>query len=237
MKEADMLDKYTRHIDNIRKAYDQSVADYNCGIDEESYLPKSFMETEKYFEFKKIANTCNSGDPKIKDFLKPTKGQRFLDVGSSLNAISYGLFEWNSIYYGVDISSKLVDITNNFALKHKIKLGSIRQAQADNLPFENSLFDIVAIIGVLEYYNIEYVKLVLQEVFRVSKKNAKLVVDYPNMKHPLIDIMFEYERYLGRDRPILASNRVFEKTLENFFEILEFDDTNLMITYFAVLKG
>ena len=89
----------------------------------------------------------------------------------------------------------------------------------------------------LEYYNIEYVKLVLQEVFRVSKKNAKLVVDYPNMKHPLIDIMFEYERYLGRDRPILASNRVFEKTLENFFEILEFDDTNLMITYFAVLKG
>ena len=208
------------------------MTDYNKGKSDLDYLPSVFKNTEVFKRFIKAAQVCNSGDPRIKDYLKPTERMNYLDVGSCANLIGYKLYEWQSLYYGIDISQRLIDATNLFVKSNRITIGGLFVAEISNLPFSNNYFDIASAIGVLEYYEIDYCILALKELNRVLKVYGKLVIDIPNEKHPDVLTMVKYETYLGRTRKNIPSKKEILVALKKYFVIEDIDDSQLMLKYF-----
>ena len=227
-----LAENLKEQVQIIKKAYNLTVEDYNKGKSELEYLPTIFRNSEKFRGFIKAANVCNSGDPRIKDYLNPTERMNYLDVGSCANIIGYKLHEWQASYYGIDISQKLIALTNLFVTTNRITIGGLCVAEISNIPFTNNYFDIASVIGVLEYYEIDYCIFALKELNRVLKQNGKLVIDMPNEKHPVVFTMVEYENYLGRPRNNIPSNKEFIEALKKFFVIEDIDDTQLMVKYF-----
>lgn len=216
----------------IKEAYNRTVEDFNNGRSELDYLPDHFKNSAKFKRFIKTARYCNSGDLLIKDYLNPEKGKNYLDVGSCVNLLRYKLHEWQSLYYGIDISQKLIKLTNSFVKTNRIIIGGLVLAEISNLPFTNDYFDMASAIGVLEYYGNDYNILALKELNRVVKQDGKLVIDLPSRKHPDTITMIKYETYLGRSRTTFSSKEEFIAALKKFFIIEDIDDSELMIKYF-----
>ena len=227
-----LFEKSIKQVQIIKQAYDKTVEDFNCGKADLDYLPDSFKNSEKFKRFINAISSCNSGDHRIKYYLNPKEGMNYLDCGSCANLISYKLYEWPSLYFGIDISHKLLTITNAFVRTNKLNIGGLFIADISNLPFTNNFFDIASAIGVLEYYEVDYINLALKELNRVIKQNGKLVIDMPNEDHPDVLTMIEYENYLGRTRNKIVSKNEFIKALNEFFIIDYIDDSEVMMKYF-----
>ncbi len=222
-----------KQLDLVRKAYDLTVEEYNRGIDPLAKVPDEFKNSLEFKEFQECINlSCSSAAPENKSFLNPQVGMQFLDAGCCANLASYRLDRWLSIYYGIDISSKLMNAMKTFVSQKNLPIGGLWVAEISKLPFESNFFDIAALIGVLEYCSIEYTKKALSELNRISKPNSKIVLDIPNMSHPHVNTMFELEKYLGRPN-IPKSKLKFEKILKPLFHIDKIDDSKVMLKYFV----
>jgi len=215
----------------IKKAYDETVDNYKKGISNLDFVPNDFKNSQEFIRFYKMANSCNSGDPYIKEYLQPIDGMKYLDVGSCANIIGYKIYEWASSYYGMDISQRLINTTHSFIKDNKIEVGGLFVAEVSRLPFINDYFDIAAAIGVLEYYEMDYIIPSLEELNRIIKEGGRLVIDMPNENHPDVNTMVEYESYLGRPRKSIPSEKEFVTELQKLFFIEEVDNSQLMIKY------
>jgi SAM-dependent methyltransferase len=219
----------------IRAAYERTADDFLKGIRDEDRLPLAFKRTRRYQRFRRVlrSEACGGDDPEIKRFLDPRPGMKFLDIGSGANLITRKLHEWPSEYYGVDISPKLIRVSKEFARRRGLATGGLRVADAADLPFPSRFFDIASAIGVLEYYDLVYIRRALREVHRVLKPQARFVVDMPNLAHPDIQTMIEYEGYLGRPRHSLPTRAEFEVELRKHFVVEGRNDSRIMTGYFV----
>ena len=222
-----------QQLRTIRFSYDQTVEDYLNDIHELDLLPEDFKRSATFRRFQTIAQQCNSGDPEIFDFLFPESGMRYMDIGSCANLLGYELHRWPSVYYGADLSIKLIHVTQEFVRQNHIPIGGLCVADASLLPFEDGFFEIAACIGVLEYYDVIYIKAALQELRRVLKKGGRAVIDFPNQDHTEFETMIQYEAYLGRPRFHLPSYADFQEAVKSLFHIDETDREALMIRYFV----
>lgn len=220
----------------IEKAYDKTVDNYRKGVKDIDLLPDDFKNSSEFIKFQKVKHSCNSNEPDIKNFLNPKKGMNFLDVGSCANLFNHSLYKWPSVYYGIDISEKLVMAMKNYALKNNIKIGGLITAEAAKMPFKNNFFDIAACIGVLEYFDIKYIAKSLKEFSRVLKPNGKIVIDFPNSENQDTKTMIKLEEYLGRTRYKLPMIKIFEQELERYFLIHSKKDRLIMVKYFLITK-
>ncbi|MGB3478169.1 MAG: class I SAM-dependent methyltransferase [bacterium] len=222
-----------KELDRIRKAYDLTVEQHGRGIDPFDTLPEDFKNSSDFIAFRKEmeAKKCSSSDPEIEEYLKPASGMRFLDVGCCANLANYRLDRWPSTYYGIDISPALIRAMEKFVSRENISIGGLWVADVANLPFDDNFFDIVSMIGVLEYCTIEYCKRALQELHRVMKGQAKMVLDIPNLEHPYVSVMFQLEEYLERPN-IPKSRSTFKRILTPLYTIERADDSQVMLKYF-----
>lgn len=222
-------------LEKIRRAYDETVDRYFAGIEDEDLLPAEFKGSERYKRLRRIleSDSCGSDDPRIKDFLKPRPGMKFLDVGSGANLIRKNLHAWPSTYFGIDISRKLIAVSRKFARSRKIRVGGLYLAEAAKTPFADNFFDICAVIGVLEYYDLPYIEKALKEIHSILKPHGRIVVDMPNGEHPEITTLYEFEEYLGRPRCRVPAPVDFENKLAEFFVIKKIDRSKIMTGYFA----
>lgn len=222
-------------VEKIRMAYDLTVEQYHKGIDPLNELPEDFKNSKDFKALMKDADPSVTGSnaSENKKYLKPKKGMRFLDAGCGANLAVYEFYKWPSIFYGVDISTALVNEMKKFVKKHCLQIGGLYVAEIISMPFEDNYFDIALLIGVLEYYSLEYTKKALEEMNRVLKPSAKLVVDIANLKHPHVDIMFKLEAHLKRPN-IPKSREDFEKILEPLFFTDRVDDSKVMLKYFVL---
>jgi cyclopropane fatty-acyl-phospholipid synthase-like methyltransferase len=221
-----------QQLKKIQKAYDLTVEQYQKGINPFDSIPEEIINSPGFKAIMADKDKLNSGAPDIKEYLNPKSGMRFLDAGCCANPANYRLDKWQSTYYGVDISSALVNAMKSFAKKEDISVGSLKVADISKLPFADNFFDIATVIGVFEYCTIDYIKDSLAELNRVLKPHAKMVLDVPNLEHPDVSIMFKLEEYLGRpNKP--NSRFAYEEALKPLFSIEKFDDTRVMIKYFV----
>lgn len=220
----------------LRKAYDQTVDNYHRGIKDLDLLPNEFKKSSEFIKFRNAKHTCHSGEPDIKKFLNPKKGMNFLDVGSCANLINHSLYKWPSTYYGIDISKKLVQVMKNYVSKNNIKIGGLFVAEVAKIPFGSNFFDIAACIGVLEYFDKDYIAKSLQELQRVLKLKGRMVIDFPNLRNQDTKTMIKLEEYLGRSRYNLPTIQTFEKELKKLFIVDGKKDKSVMIKYFCVKK-
>jgi ubiquinone/menaquinone biosynthesis C-methylase UbiE len=222
-----------QQLQTIRFAYDQTVEDYFNDIHEIDLLPEEFKQSPAFRRFQSIAQECNSGAPEIYDFLYPTSGMHFLDIGSCANLMGYELHRWPSVYFGLDISFRLIQVTQMFAEENRFAIGGLCVAEASQIPFEDAYFEIASVIGVLEYYDLDYATAVLKELYRILKDGGKAVIDFPNLEHPEFETMIQYEAYLGRPRFNLPTYQDFEMRLRSCFKLVEVDRESLMIQYYV----
>jgi len=221
----------SQQLKKIRKAYDLTVEQYQKGINPFDNIPKEIRNSPGFKAIIADKDKLNSGALDVKDYLSPKPGMRLLDAGCCANLANYRLDKWQSTYYGVDISSALIDAMKNFAENENISVCGLRVADISKLPFDDNFFDIATVIGVFEYCTLDYNKDSLAELNRVLKPQAKMVLDIPNLEHPDVNLMFKIEEFLGRPN-IPNSRESFEEVLKPLFSIERLDDSRVMIKYF-----
>jgi len=219
-------------LDKIRRAYDLVVEQHEKGVEPLVDVPDSIKSSPGYKYILENRNKLNSAAPDIIKYLSPGHGMRYLDGGCSANLANYRLDKWSSIYYGVDISQRLIAAMEAFAEQHNIPVGGLYVADLSELLFDNDFFDIASVIGVFEYCTLDYIDKALKELYRVMKPGARMVLDIPNQKHPYVKDMMQLEEYLGRPN-ILHPPLEFEKVLVQFFTIDSIDDSQIMLKYFV----
>ena len=219
-------------LDRIRKAYDLTVEQYRKAINPLNNLPQEIKNSPGYKSLMADKYLLNSAAPDIREYLDPKPGMRFLDAGCSANIANYRLDRWLSTYYGVDISTALINAMKDFATREQISIGGLHVADLSKLPFDDNFFDIAAVIGVLEYCTLKYIWKALQELNRVLKSESRVVLDIPNQNHPDVKDMVRLEKHLGR-RNFIPSRSKFEELLKPIFSAERIDDSRVMIKYFV----
>jgi ubiquinone/menaquinone biosynthesis C-methylase UbiE len=220
-----------KQIDKVRRAYDLTVAQFQEGVDVYATVPEEIRNLPGYTDITKNQNN-NSNAPDIREYLAPRPGMRYLDAGCCANLANYRLDQWPSVYYGVDISPALVDAMKRFAEKHNIPTGGLHVADVARLPFDNELFDIATLIGVLEYCTLQHTEDILRELWRVLKQGAKMALDFPDLEHPYVNTMFRLEEFLGRPN-IPKERKSVETLLKRRYTIDRVFDSLVMIKYFV----
>lgn len=222
-------------LNKIRQAYDLTVEYFNNRIDPMVNVPAEFKSSAKFKAFQEDSDDCNSGADDIREFLKPEAGMNFLDMGCCANLVNYQLYNWPSKYYGIDISGSLINEMNLFVQRQGLNIGGLYVGEVSNLPFEDVFFDIATMIGVMEYWELDYIKSALEELNRVLKTEARLVVDLPNLDSQHCQTMFELEEYLNRPN-VEKPRKDFENILLQYFNADDVNDKHVMIKYFVKAK-
>ena len=228
-----MSHEMDKQLERIRRAYDLTVWQYELGFDPLSDAPPDLKNDPEFHKFlDEAGESCHSGAPDVREYLEPGPGMRFLDVGCAASLNTHRFFEWQSEYYGIDISPLLIEAMRKFASARSLDVGGLHVADAANLPFADDYFDIAAMVGVLEYCNFEYVQAALDELSRVLRAGARAVIDIPNMAHRHVDMMFSLEASLSR--PQFAHDRsAFEEVLARHFDLDRIDASRVMLKYYC----
>ncbi len=178
----------------------------------------------------------DSGRQEIKDYLSPTIDMNFIDLGCCLNLMFRGYDNWPSIYYGVDISSKTIQLLHDFVEKHNLPIGSLYCGSMHETPYDTNFFDIGSCIGSLEYFEKDFVEKAIMEAHRILKPYGKFVLDVPDLGSPEFQITMIIEKYLGRTDKFDMSSQEFEDMLRNYFVIVNKEKVGPMIQYFLNCK-
>lgn len=207
------------HLKNIAASYDKAIDLGRQGIDLYQKLPEYIMKDPDYPKWEKLAIAGDSGRKEIREYLKPEQGMEFIDLGCCLNLIFRGYDKWPSIYNGVDISSKTIELLTSFVGKNQLPIGSLHCGSIHETPYPADFFDIGACIGVLEYFEQAFVEKSIREIYRIMKPGSRFVLDIPDSEDTMSRLMGQIEEYMGRpDRFDMTTSR-FEKLLQDYFLI------------------
>ncbi|WMT39695.1 class I SAM-dependent methyltransferase [Paenibacillus sp. D2_2] len=223
----------------VSKSYDKAIDFGRRGIDLYEDLPEYITNHPDYPKFQRLkmeGSLSDSGRKEIKDYLSPDTNMKFIDLGCCLNLMFNGYDKWLSTYHGVDISSKTIQLLNEFVTKKKLPIGSLYCGSIHETPFEDSYFDIGACVGILEYFEKDFVKEAIIEAHRIIKPYGKFVLDIPNFDSPLFRITMLIEEHLGRPDKFNMSSQEFDAMLQDYFEIEKKENIAGMIQYFLVRK-
>jgi ubiquinone/menaquinone biosynthesis C-methylase UbiE len=105
-----------------------------------------------------------------------------LDIATGTGTFLIEMAKLGGFCYGIDQSPKMLEHLKKKINQNNLELNikDIRVCVADQLPYPDQFFDWVTCIGMFEYYPLEYVRQVLDEIIRVLKPNGKCMVDIPN---------------------------------------------------------
>lgn len=228
-----------KQLEQIGESYDKAIEYGSKGIDLYKDLPAYITEDPDYPAYQKLGEDdsfSDSGRKEIVEYLHPKTGMAFVDLGCCLNLMFRGYAEWPSTYYGVDISRKTIQLLQHFTTSENLAIGSLYCGSIHDTPFEENQFDIGACIGVLEYFERDFIEQVLLEIHRIMKPNGNLVIDVPDIGSPENRIAMMIEEYLERPDKYNLSAEEFELLLDNNFVIKKKEKVGPMNQYFLVCK-
>lgn len=147
---------------------DKILRELELGYD---FMAKKFSETRKYFwrdlEF-------------IKDYAKD--GDAILDFGCGNGRLLELLADKKIIYFGTDISEKLVDMARDRYLEHeKVNFSKIEPGQT-SLAFNSDFFNAVYSIAVFHHFpGKKYRKTMAEELYRITKPGGYVIITVWNL--------------------------------------------------------
>jgi ubiquinone/menaquinone biosynthesis C-methylase UbiE len=227
------------HLKAIAASYDKTIDLGKKGIDAYANLPGFITSDPKFTLFQKLKEENGLSDSNRKEiysFLSPKKEMKFIDLGCCLNLMFRGYKDWESEYYGIDISPKTIKVLKKYAKKEKLAVGALLRCSMDSTPFADTYFDIGCCIGSIEYFEKDFIKNAVQEIYRILKPAAKFVLDIPNVGSPAFEITAIIEEYLGRKDMFNMTIKEFENALQPYFTIDKQEVVGPMIQYFITSK-
>lgn len=228
-----------KQLELIAESYDKGIDLGRKGIDSYDNFPSYITSHPNYplFEQMRASETLSdSARKEIAGYLAPKAGMRFIDLGCCLNLMYAGYKDWESAYYGVDISSKTIELLREYAGKNHLTVGDLHCGSMHETPYDTDFFDIGACVGSLEYFEKDFVRQAVAEFSRIMKPNGKFVLDIPNMGSPEFEISKLIEEYLGRQDQFNLSAEEFEAILDAYFIIDKKEIVGPMIQYFLIAK-
>ena len=226
-------------LELVAKSYDKGIDLGRRGIDSYKEFPEYITNDSDYFLFQKMrvdGTLSDSGRQEIIDYLSPMIDMNFIDLGCCLNLMFHGYDNWPSTYYGVDISSKTIQLLHEVVEKNHLTIGALYCGSMHETPYETEFFEIGACIGSLEYFEKDFVEKVIIEAYRILKPYGKFVLDIPDIGSHEFRITMIIEEYLGRTDKFDMTSQEFEDMLENYFEIQIKEKGGPMIQYFLRCK-
>jgi len=150
----------TNQMKQIAKSYDRHFIEYGQE-DSLSYdnLPEYITSDPNYpyWENEMASGYEDSRRMELIAYLAPAENMKFIQLGCSMNLLTREYAKWPSLYHGVDISSETIQTLTAYASKNNIAVGSLHCGSVHETPFTDGYFDIGECIGVLEYYEREFV--------------------------------------------------------------------------------
>lgn len=226
-------------LEVVAKSYDKEIELGRRGIDSYNNLPEYIKNDPGYSLFQKMReeqSLSDSGRQEIVDYLSPASGMNFIDLGCCLNLMFCGYKDWASIYHGVDISSKTIELLHEYVEKNQLIIGSLKCCSMHETSFNTSFFDIGTCIGSLEYFEKDFVEKVIIEAYRILKPNGKFVLDVPDIGSPECRITMIIEEYLGREDKYNMPAKEFDGLIDNYFIIENKEKVGPMTQYFLTSK-
>ncbi len=130
--------------------------------------------TKKWFEAFDEIKTSDIFLDDLSDWVYPAlEGKTILDVGTGPGYWNRRLGKMNLTYYGIDISSKSVEMAKKSQAIFGLH-GSLQEGNAEELPFEDGFFDHVLSEGVL--HHTPETQKCIDEVHRVLKDGGTACV-------------------------------------------------------------
>ena len=141
------------------------------------------------------------------------KNHRCLDIGCGVSFLIYNWREWETYFYGQEISIVARNALNSRGSQLNSKLfKGVQSGAAHQLQYEDDTFDRAIATGFSCYYPPEYWQLVLQEVKRVLKPDGVFIFDAIDPDAELAENWAILEMYLGAE--------VFLSPLTQFTELV-----------------
>lgn len=173
-------------------------------------MPSSMSHIEHYKENQQYAEFLASWDPnfynKYCDAIKPfNSGKKILDVGCGVGQVVQKLTSEGYDAYGVDVSYPNIQLAKKVSEKCMLYDGK-------SLPFEDSFFDSVGAINVLEH--VEEPEAFLLEMLRVTRTGGKIVVSSPNFFR-----VIGFNDYHPHMRGLKNKLNNFKRILTKYFQI------------------
>lgn len=226
-------------LELVAKSYDRGIDLGRKGIDSYENFPPYITEHPYFPLFRQMEmneTLSDSGRKEIIEYLAPKAGMKFIDLGCCLNFMFRGYKDWPSAYYGVDISSKTIELLHEFTEKNDLSVGDLFCGSMHETPYDTNFFDIGECIGSLEYFEKDFVQQAVAEFHRIIKPDGKFVLDIPNVGTPEFEITKMIEEFLGRTDKFNLSVKEFETLLNAYFVIDKKEVVGPMIQYFLVCK-
>jgi SAM-dependent methyltransferase len=142
------------------------------------------------------------------------KNHRCLDIGCGVSFLIYNWREWETYFYGHEVSVIARNALNSRGPQLNSKLfKGVQAGAAHQLEYEPDTFDRVIATGFSCYYPPEYWRLVIPAVKRVLKPDGLFIFDAIDPKTELAENWAILEMYLGAE--------VFLSPLAQFTEMVK----------------
>ncbi|MFH1644678.1 MAG: class I SAM-dependent methyltransferase [bacterium] len=144
----------------------------NINSDKSESFYNKYFEGENYLLYKyDVGAFCTRGA--IKSLIKNKVGN-LLEIGTGLYPVFFDLPQFNC--FGVDISKKSVDQNIELAKKLNFK-AEFKIANAEKLPFDSNLFDVIVSSHTLEHIKDD--EAVIKECLRILKLGGEAIFFVP----------------------------------------------------------
>lgn len=163
-----------RHHLAKRKKYNLLRMTYNPKFPEIKNINNSIFWSKKFIKKEEKSSMERERISKIIKLLIKEKG-KLLDLGFGRGYLENEIVKNNLDLklFGIDISTFAVE-----SIKKEIK-GKFIKGDVIKLPFRNNLFEIVVSLEIMEHISPSNTFKVLREIYRVLKKNGKLIISIP----------------------------------------------------------
>jgi SAM-dependent methyltransferase len=198
---------WSSHIDRVRQRFDREFRQEAVSLPPEVEAMPLFRQWVNHELTTKIASP-------FWELSKFQKNHRCLDLGCGVSFLIYGWCDWQTYFYGQDISGVARDVLNSRGSQLNSKLfKGVQLGAAHQLQYEDAMFDRAIATGFSCYYPPAYWKLVLQAVKRVLKPDGWFIFDVVNPDAEMAENWAILEMYLGAE--------VFLTPLAEFTELVK----------------
>lgn len=146
----------------------------------------------------------------------PKKRERCLDIGCGFSFLIYPWSHWEADFFGHDVSTETVQFVQSRGPQLNSKLfKSLQRGAAHRLDrYDTNQFDLAIATGFLYYYPLEYFQLVGQQLRRVLRPGAMVVLEVVDPDSPWVDEWGSIEVEKGTEpllTPLSAWEAIFKQ--------------------------